>query len=208
MANCQVELDGLIVMRILLILFYACVQITLPEKSSKYMKENKPFVTLQDLNDLIEGLGKRSDYQVDNFFPLRFWFLVTVAFIYAFNLLLTLGEIAARLAVEPVEVARLEKYIYFRGWFIIFVTVTATYAYLSDWYFNIIIFCMFLIGSMNFLFDFFTVYYGQIGTPTNLLTAIIMLRLTVMFVVFVSIKNLSRIPEKKDRMNLLLPFRK
>jgi hypothetical protein len=172
------------------------------------MNENKPLVTLQELNDLIGEMGRRTHHQIDNFFPLRFWFLVSVAFIYAFNLLLTPGEIASRLAIEPVEIARLTKYIYFRGWFIIVITVIATYTYLSDWYFNIVIFCMFLIGSMNFIFDFFTVYYGQIGTPTNLLTAIIMLRLTVMLVVFVSIKNLSRIPERKDRMNLLLPFRK
>ena len=172
------------------------------------MNENKPLVTLQELNNLIGELGRRTHHQIDNFFPLRFWFLISVAFIYAFYLLLTPAEIASRLAIEPVEIARLTKYIYFRGWFIIIITVIATYTYLSDWYFNIVIFCMFLIGSMNFVFDFFTVYYGQIGTPTNLLTAIIMLRLTVMLVVFVSIKNLSRIPEKKDRLNLLLPFRK
>jgi hypothetical protein len=172
------------------------------------MKENNQLVTLQDLNDLIGALGKKAHHQIDNFYPLRFWYIVIIAFFYAFNLLLTPGEVASRLAIEPVEIARLTKYIYFRGWFIIIITAIAAYAYLRDRYFNIIIFCMFLIGSMNFIFDFFTVYYGQIGTPTNLLTAIIMLRLSVILVVFVSIKNLSRIPEKKDRLNLLLPFRK
>ncbi len=172
------------------------------------MKEDKQLVTLQELNSLIGDLGKRYPHQIDNFFPLRFWFLITVAFIYAFNLLLTPGEIASRLAVEPIEIARLTKYVYFRGWFIIVITVIASYTYLNDWYFNIVIFCMFMIASMNFIFDFFTVYYVQIGTPTNLLTAIIMVRLSVVLVIFVGIRNLSRIPEKKDRMNILLPFRK
>ena len=172
------------------------------------MKENKPVVTLQELNDLIGDLGRRTHYQIDSFYPLRFWFLVAVAFIYAFNLLSTPVEIASRLAIEPVEITRLSKYIYFRGWFVTTVTVIATYAYLSDWYFNIVIFSMLLISSMNFIFDFFTVYYGQIGTPSDLLTAILMLRLFVLLLLFVNIKNLSRIPEKKDRMNLLLPFRK
>lgn len=172
------------------------------------MKEDKQLVTLQELNSLIGDLGKRYPHQIDNFFPLRFWFLITVAFTYAFNLLLTPGEIASRLAVEPIEIARLTKYVYFRGWFIIVITVIASYTYLNDWYFNIVIFCMFMIASMNFIFDFFTVYYVQIGTPTNLLTAIIMVRLSVVLVIFVGIRNLSRIPEKKDRMNILLPFRK
>ena len=172
------------------------------------MKENKSLVTLQELNDLIEGLGKKSHYQIDSFYPLRFWILVSIAFIYALNLLLTPVEIASRLAVEPVEITRLAKYIYFRGWFVTVVTVIAIYAYLSNWYFSIIIFSMFLIASMNFIFDFFTVYYGQIGTPTDLLTAILMLRLFVLLLLFVNIKNLSRIPEKQDRKNLLLPFRK
>jgi hypothetical protein len=103
--------------------------------------------------------------------------------------LLTPVEIASRLAVEPVEITRLAKYIYFRGWFVTVVTVIATYAYLSNWYFSIIIFSMFLIASMNFIFDFFTVYYGQIGTPTDLLTAILMLRLFVLLLLFVNIKN-------------------
>ncbi|PUE21116.1 MULTISPECIES: hypothetical protein [unclassified Limnohabitans] len=172
------------------------------------MKENKPLVSAQELNALIEGWGETANQQIDKFYPLRFWLIVSIAFIYAFNLLFTPNEIASRLSNEPLEIARLTNFLYFRGWFIILVTAIATYAYLNNWYISIVIFCIFLISSVNFIFDFFTVYNGQIGTPTTLLTAILLLRIFILLLLFFSVKNLSKIPEKKDRMNIFLPFGK
>lgn len=172
------------------------------------MKENKPLVSLEELNALVEGWGEQKNHKIDNFFPLRFWFIVSVAFIYALNLLFTPSEMASRLAIDPSEIARLTNFLYFRGWFLVLITSIAIYTYLNNWYAGISLFCIFLIGSVNFIFDFFTVYAGQIGTPTPIMTAILMLRVSVLSLLFVSIKNLSRIPEKKDRMNIFLSFSK
>jgi len=66
----------------------------------------------------------------------------------------------------------------------------------------------FLIGSANLVSDLFSVYAEQLRTPTPGLTVQLLVRILVLWLVYVSIKNMSRLPERKDRMNIFLPFKK
>ena len=172
------------------------------------MKENKPLVSVDELNALIAGWGESPDKSVDRFFPLRFWFVVFVAGVFVLRLLFTPGEMAANLYSEPAEVARLTNYLYFRGWFLMCAVAVAIYAYIFNWYASIVFFCGFLIGSANLVSDLFSVYAEQLRTPTPGLTVQLLVRILVLWLVYVSIKNMSRLPERKYRMNIFLPFKK
>lgn len=174
----------------------------------RIMKENKPLVSAEELNALIGGWGETPDKSVDRFFPLRFWFVVFVAGVFAVRLLFIPGEMAANLYSEPAEVARLTNFLYFRGWFLLCAISVAVYAYINNWYASIMLFCVLLAGCVNLISDIFSVYADQLKTPTPALTIQLLLRVFVLWLVYISVKNMSRLPERKDRMNIFLPFKK
>ncbi|MSP36036.1 MAG: hypothetical protein EXR25_09905 [Limnohabitans sp.] len=172
------------------------------------MKKDKPLVSFEELNALIGEWGETAHRHVDRFFPIRFWFIAMVALFYGLAILFWPNEYALKLSNDPVEVARLTKFLYFRGWFLICAILIACYSYLNNWYASVVLFCMFLTASVNFVFDLFNLYDAKLATPTPLLTAVLLLRIFLLLLLFVSVKNISRIPEKKDRMNIFLPFSK
>ena len=172
------------------------------------MDKEKPLVSADELNALIAGWGETPDKSVDRFFPIRFWFVVFVAGIFVLRLLFTPGEMAAKLSSDPAEVARLTNYLYFRGWFLMCAVAVAFYAYIFNWYASIVFFSGLLIGSANLISDLFSVYAEQLRTPTPTLTVQLLVRILVLWLVYVSIKNMSRLPERKDRLNIFLPFRR
>ena len=172
------------------------------------MKEQKPLVSADELNALITGWGESPDKSVDRFFPLRVWFVIFVGGIFVLRLLFTPGEMAANLSSDPTEVARLTNYLYFRGWFLLCAMSVAIYAYIFNKYASIMLFCVLLIGSVNLIFDLFSVYAEQLKAPTPALTVQLMIRILVLWIVYLSVKNMSRLPERKDRLNILLPFKR
>lgn len=172
------------------------------------MKENIPLVSARELESLIGGWGAVPNQSVDKFFPIRFWFVLLVAGAYALRLLFFPEIVAAGLSSEAIEVARLSKFLYFRGWFLIFTICLVSYGYLKNWYLGIIFFCVILVGSVNFIFDLFNIYEEQLAKPTPMLTMLLLMRLMVLWLVYISVKNISRIPEGMDRINILLPFRR
>lgn len=172
------------------------------------MEKNKPLVSADELNALIAGWGESPDKSVDRLFPLRFWFVVFVAGVFVLRLLFTPGEMAANLYSDPAEVARLTNYLYFRGWFLMCALAVAIYAYVFNWYASLMFFCVLLIGSANLISDIFSVYAEQLKTPTPTLTVQLLMRILVLWVIYISVKNMSRLPESKDRLNILLPFKR
>ena len=172
------------------------------------MKDNKPLVSADELDALIRDWGAQPNPSVDKFFPLRFWFVVFIAGAYAVRLLFFPEVMATKLSSEAIEIARLSKFLYFRGWFLTFAIVLASYAYIKNWYLGIIFFCVLLIGTVNFVFDLFNVYAEQLSKLSPMLTVLLLMRLMVLWMVYMSVKNVSRMPEGRDRINILLPFKR
>ena len=172
------------------------------------MKENKPLVSVDELNALIAGWGETPDKSVDRFFPIRFWFIVSVIGIFVLRLLFKPGEMAANMYSDPAEVARLTNFLYFRGWFLLCAFSVAVYAYIYNWYASLMFFCVLLIGSANLINDIFSVYAEQLRTPTPALTVQLLVRVIVLWTIYISVKNMSRLPERKDRLNIFLPFKR
>ena len=170
--------------------------------------KEKPLVSAAELEALIQDWGTVPNQSVDRFFPVRFWFLLAIAASYAFWLLFAPDAVARSLSSEPVEIARLSKFLYFRAWFLIFMLSLGLYAYLKNRYLGIIFSVILLIGRVNFVFDLFNVYAERLAQPTPRLTLLMLLRIVALWFVYLSVKNVSRLPPLKDRFNILLPFKR
>lgn len=106
------------------------------------------------------------------------------------------------------DLVRIERFMYFRGWFILGIIALGSYAYFKNWYPAIVFSSLFLMACVNFVFDLFNVYATALSQPTPQLTLMLLGRLLAIGFLYLCVKNLSRLPDSKDRLNLLLFFRK
>ena len=172
------------------------------------MDKNKPLVSAAELEALIEGWGNSNSKEVDKFFPLRTLFVALVAGSYAIAMLFFSADLAKNLSVHQLEIERITGYIYFRGWFLIFALSFALTCYYKNWYFGIVLCGLLLIGCVNLLSDFYNIYREKLSQPTPAFTFLLILRFICYSMVFINIKNLSRIPSAGDRWNIFLAFQK
>ncbi|MEN9624196.1 hypothetical protein [uncultured Limnohabitans sp.] len=170
--------------------------------------KNKPLVSAAELEALIQGWGYSPNQSVDKFFPIRFWYLFGITFGYGLLLLFNSSHVAQNLSAEPVEVLRISRFLYFRGWFLCAVLCIGTFAYLRNWYPAITFSGIFIVGCVNFVFDLFNVYAEVLANPTPKTTVALIARLLALWVVFLSVRNAGRQPDLKDRLNILLPFKR
>jgi len=61
---------------------------------------------------------------------------------------------------------------------------------------------------MNFISDLFMVYPSRLQNITPDFTLILLGRITLLWFLFLGVKNASRIPGKGSRFDVLLPFRR
>ena len=168
---------------------------------------NAPLVSAAELEALISNLGADAQAPTDTWTPLRFWFLGLLVAGYVVALLLAPQQLAQNLSTDPLEVTRLERFLYFRGWFLLGVFGIGMYSYLRAWYTAIVFSSFLLVGVVNLLFDLFTVYPEKLANPTPSFTVLMALRLLAVWCVYLTVRNASRLPDLKDRGNILLPFR-
>jgi len=172
------------------------------------MKNNNQLLSAAELEALIQDWGSTPNQSIDKFFPIRTWYLIGTSLFYVIWILFNSHEVAARLAVEPVEILRISKFLYFRGWFLGVVVCIGLYAYWKNFYPALILSCIFLVGSINFIFDLFNVYAEVLADPTPIVTVGLITRFMALWFVYLSVTNSSRLPDVKDRFNILLPFRR
>lgn len=170
--------------------------------------KEKPLVSAAELDALIQGWGASPHLPVDKFFPLRFWYLTVLVCTYCMWLLFWTDSAVQRMTIDPGEAVRMGRFLYFRGWFLLTVLAIGLYAYLRNWYPAMVFGALFLMGCVNFVFDMFNVYAEVISRPTPRLTLMLIFRLLGLWFVYLSVKNASRLPDVKDRLNILLMFRK
>lgn len=168
----------------------------------------KPRVTAEELEALIKDWGAGPVRTVDKFFPFRFWYLFILCILYAGWLLFGTDSAVQRMTVEPAEVVRMGRFLYFRGWFIVGILVFGCYCYIRNWYPAIVLSAIFVAASVNLVFDMFNVYAGALARPTPQFTVMLIARLTALWFLFLSAKNSSRLPDVRDRLNIMILFRR
>lgn len=156
---------------------------------------------------MIKDWGASPGQSVDVFFPIRFWFLFALAFTYSAWLLFGTDSAVHRMTSHANEMERMGRFLYFRGWFIVVILIFGCYCYLRNWYPAMVLSGIFLIASVNLVFDMFNVYADALSRPSPQLTLMLIARLIALWFIFLSVKNSSRIPDVKDRLNPLIIFR-
>jgi len=172
------------------------------------MKEQKPLVSAAELEALIQNWGSSPDKSIDKFYIVRLAFNVSVMLCGAFWLLMDPLGIAQTLSSDPENIERVVSYLYFRGWFILGILILGFYSYFKNWYPAIVFCCCLLLGAMNLVSDLFTLYPERLTKPTPFFTLLLLVRLSLLWVMYMSIKNVSRMPHAKDRINVFLPFKR
>lgn len=171
------------------------------------MVKNAPLVSAEELDALIKGWGS-AVVSTDKYFPVRFWIITAVVLFYLYITLFASETIATKMSSDPVELARLKTYLYFRGWFLLGTFCIATYAYAKGKYAGLMFGVIFLLGISNLVSDVFNVYWEKLTQPSTALTLVLMARVFVLWLVYICMRNASRLPEPGDRFNILLPLRR
>lgn len=171
--------------------------------------ERASLLSAEEFEALIQGWGIQPNQQpIDKFFGLRLAFVFFFMAAISLWLLFDTEHVATILTHDTQNIESLQNYLYFRGWFVLGILGLGVYSYTRGWYTGIV-FSLFLVtGTMNFISDLFTVYPERLANPTPFFTVTILARLTVLWILFISIKNISRMPERQDRWNIFLPFQK
>jgi hypothetical protein len=172
------------------------------------MDKNKPLVSAQELDALIAGWGdSTSPVSVDKFFPIRIFILFALSSFSAIALLFFTDNIVQILHSNS-QVSYIKNYMYFRGWFLLIFLAIGISSYRTGKYVAINYLILFILGSMSFISDLFTVYPERLQNITPGFTLVLLVRLVLLWFLFLNIKNASRIPEKRSRFDVLLPFRR
>ena len=165
--------------------------------------QGKPLVSAQELEALIEVWGTSRTRRVDHYYPLRSWFLILVVSCHGLWLLFFPEQAAAQLYPDPTIAEHLKGYLYVRGWHMLII-LGFVLTYLRGWYVGIVFAALTLLGVVNLMLDLFSLYAFRLSHPNAQFTVLMGIRLLALACVFLNAINAGRLPERKDRLNLLL----
>jgi hypothetical protein len=165
--------------------------------------KGKPLVSAQELEALIEGWGTSRTRRVDCYYPLRSWFLILVVGLHGLWLLFFPAQIAGQLSPDPSVADYLTGYLYVRGWYMLII-LGFILTYVRGWYVGIVFSALTLLGIVNLMLDLFSLYPYRLSEPNAQFTVLMGIRLLALACVFLNARNAGRLPERKDRLNVLL----
>lgn len=168
----------------------------------------KQLISNEELDALTSNSGHAGNTSIDNWAPLRFWLVFGVMALFAVWLLTTPVEIAATLTSIPTEINKLSAYLYFRGWFLVCAVTLGSYAYIKEWHTGLVLGGLAALSGVNTMFDIFTIFPDLLAKRSPFFTDIIVIRIAVILLVLSLVVNRHRLPAGRDRLNLLLPFKK
>ncbi len=172
------------------------------------MKQEKPLITAAELDALIANWGSDANAPIDKFYTARLMFNVLIMLPFAIVLLFNSTDLAQSLSLDPIYVDRVEHYLYFRGWFMLLIVAIGVYSYLKSWYTAIYFSFCFVAGSVNFVSDLFILFPERLAHPTPYTTLSLIVRLILIWVMYISVKNANSMPDAKDRLNPFLMFKR
>jgi hypothetical protein len=140
--------------------------------------------------------------------PLRVWILLCAVSVVAVRLLFFTDDVAAVFAKTPEAAEALAPYLYFRGWWLVVVSLVGAWSYARSWYPGLVFGALLLSSSVNFLFDAFSVYAFILTHPSPGSTGMLLIRGILMIIGYQCFRRAGRIPAPSDRWNPLLFLKK
>lgn len=170
-------------------------------------RPSPPIISPEEWQALQAEWPSAQPQAVDVWFPLRVWYLLIITALFATALLLSAPRLSVFLSQEPAWVERLTRFLYFRGWFVVGATALGLWAYTAGWQLRRVFGLLSVIGTVNLVSDLFIVYPERLSQPTLGLAFQLVLRLLAIAALYACYRNAARVPERRDRFNLWLPFR-
>lgn len=169
-------------------------------------KKTSPLVTAEELEALISGWHDKKPNEIDAYFPLRIWFLILISMSFAIGLLFNSSYMTYFIANDPELNLRLLPYLYFRGWFIVIFLLIGAYSYFQNWHTLMMFSVMTAVACINLVSDLFIIYPERVADMNSSFAFLLAIRFISIYILYLCAKNASRIPDRGDRLNLLLPL--
>ena len=167
----------------------------------------KPLVTAQELEAL---LSKPADdtQSVDPYFPLRLAILSLFSIIWFLRLTLFTNEVATDLFSNLDVRNYMMPALYFRAWILFVFMTLGIWSYKNGKYPAILFGLLFVATLFNLVFDVTVFYAEKLGQRDVHITFVIIGRLLISYILFISMRRAHRIPLGRDKWNVFLPFKK
>ena len=167
----------------------------------------KQLLSADELEALLSGPA-HVDVKPDRFFPLRLWIIGTAALIWFIRLTVFTDDVANSLFANPLVREYMKSALYFRAWIMFAFVFMGFIAYKTGKYPALFFLGMFMVGSVNFIADMTIFYKDQFANPTIWFNLLLVFRIFMCYLLYVSIRNANRIPLGKDKWNPFLGFQK
>ncbi len=169
--------------------------------------QRKPLVTAHELEALL-AKPVPAPFSVDAYFPFRLAILVLFSAIWFVRLTVFTQDVATDLFSNPAVQEFMMPALYFRAW-ILFVFISAgVWSYKNGKFPAIVFGLLFVLSLFNLLFDISVFYSEKLTHQDTKLTFILMGRVFVSYILFLSMRRAHRIPQGRDKWNIFLPFKK
>jgi hypothetical protein len=167
----------------------------------------KPLVTANELEALLSKPVNDSVH-VDPYFPLRLAILTCFSAVWFLRLTLFTNEVAIDLFSNPDVRSYMMPALYFRAWILFVVMSIGVWSYKNGKYPAIFFGLLFVSSLFNLVFDVSVLYVDKLAQRDTRITFVILGRLLVSYILFISMRRAHRIPGGRDKWNIFLPFQK
>jgi hypothetical protein len=167
----------------------------------------KPLVTANELEALLSKPAEDSA-NVDPYFPLRLAILTFLSVVWFLRLTLYTNDVANDL-FSNVDVRNfMMSALYFRAWILFVFMSIGVWSYKNGKYPAISFGLLFVASLFNLMFDVTIFYEEKIAQRDVRITFIIIGRLFISYILYISMRRAHRIPIGRDKWNIFLPFKK
>jgi hypothetical protein len=167
----------------------------------------KPLVTAQELEALLSK-PVADTHAVDPYFPFRLAILTFFSAIWFLRLTLFTSEVANDLFSNPDIRHYMMPALYFRAWILFVFMSVGVWSYKNGKYPAILFGLLFVASVFNLMFDVTIFYAEKLAEQDFRITLVILGRLLIAYVLYISMRRAHRIPLGRDKWNLFLPFKK
>ena len=171
------------------------------------MNTNNSRVTFKELEALFASPNS-PNVQPDVYFPLRMYFLVGTCLAWVVRLVFFSEEAASQLGKGTAVPVFFVNYLYFRGWFLAGLISLGVYSYARNWFPGLINLGFAVGGSINLIFDSFSLYHYLWDSHPTSFTLILVMRITCLIVLYINFLNAGAIPTGRNRWDPFLPFKR
>jgi hypothetical protein len=167
----------------------------------------KPLVTAQELEALLSKPGADT-HTVDPYFPLRLAILTFFSALWFLRLTLYTNEVANDLFSNPDVRNYMMPALYFRAWILFVFMSVGVWSYKNGKYPAILFGLLFVASLFNLMFDVTVFYAEKLEQRDVRITFVIIGRLVISYILYISMRRAHRIPLGRDKWNVFLPFKR